>query len=799
MNPLVPKPGLGAFLFSGGGAMVPLFRVGLALLLLKEVPGWWPLWSNSTSSLDDVRPDFQEDPKKFAAWAWNSTWEAVGNFQLPDVTSRMPDSWDGWIWTMLDMFISALGWAIFGSSWTKVRSGFAMILRVSLILVLCLVAHYVLALCWPMVSLLIAGVMTAVWMVRAATRMFGRLIFYSQKLSGGVPEAVGADFFGPGVGEVPDTASLRKLKKGADGDRWVLVKRDGHTVIFKVADASSIKTNGLYLSIEPDTLRGSQALLKHLQGWDKVHLCRQELCQEEGQHFKQYAVVKPFDAERFQVTAAATEAHKTGSKLVGWFKTGATKAVQRAREYASESETEANPCLAHRIVWEDHQGRRMLSSSPCKCDGSETVDLLVEDCFTDFPTTALCPKHCSEYVRHRFQLKCVVEGCARFGEVGKEGYRLCSQHVFTEPPATSRSRSTTSRSRSRSRARGDEDERRDRGYETEEENGTGLRRRVRLRDDDGQEDGDVPKRRGLHPENLLDEIREERETKVLRKQTSSPGNTPRSSVQKNLAKMGLIHSPDRRQVQTTLEEFMEQLVDGRELNLNEEDVRRQMAGQYGMTMEALTAMLFEQATEEQRKGTKGLSKFLAKWRKQAAVAARDDSDRSRADSWSVIEGVSSSPSSSVQVTPPKPATSSQSMVILPPPGIYGEDRKAGTGGLEPMTEIAKAIQQQTSELASLVKSQNDNSNIPSGTIKSLGRVSSLGGVGLLDAGMRAVHSSGGRWRIWVLIGKCTLGSAGGGINEIEECWFPAEGHTQIGSGNLRSVLGNPREVCPFSQ
>ena len=40
-----------------------------------------------------------------------------------------------------------------------------------------------------------------------------------------------------------------------------------------------------------------------------------------------------------------------------------------------------------------------------------------------------------------------------------------------------------------------------------------------------------------------------------------------------------------------------------------------------------------------------------------------------------------------------------------------------------MAEIAKAIQQQTSELASLVKSQNDNSNIPSGTIKSLGRTS----------------------------------------------------------------------------
>ena len=618
--------------------MGPPLRVGFILLLLREAPGWWTVHTEASAKENVPRPSLQEDPLRFAGWAWNSTKDSVTGFQLPDLASHLPDSWDGWIWTVVDMFISTLGWAVFGASWTKVKSGFALIVRVGVVLILCLVAHYLLALCWPMVSLMIGGAMTAVWMVRGATRMLGRVLFYSQRLTGGVPEAVGAEFFGPGLGEVPDTASLRKLKKGSDGDRWVLVRRDGETVIFKVAEASSIKTNGLHLTLEPDTIRGSPSLQRELRGWDKVHICRQDACQEEGQHFKQYAVVKPFDAERFQVTSAASEAHRTGSRLFGWFRTNAVAVAQRAKDYASESEVEIQTCLAHRIAWDEAQGRARLCDQPCKLEGSETTELLAIDRFTEVSTAALCPKHTSEYLRKRFQLKCVVEDCDQVGQLSKEGFRLCSQHVRPDPVPGARSRrSSSSRSRSRSRARDEEGDEPDPGYETEEETGKGLRRRVRLREDGRQGEGDGPDRHGMDTQALLDDIKEERETKVLKRTTASPGNTPRSSVQKNLARMGLVHSPDRRQVQTTLEEFMEQLVDGKELDLTEEDVRRQMAGQYGMTLEALTAVLFEQATEEQRKGTKGLTKFLAKWRKQAA-AAKEDSDRSRTDSWSVIEG-----------------------------------------------------------------------------------------------------------------------------------------------------------------
>ena len=66
----------------------------------------------------------------------------------------------------------------------------------------------------------------------------------------------------------------------------------------------------------------------------------------------------------------------------------------------------------------------------------------------------------------------------------------------------------------------------------------------------------------------------------------------------------------------------------------------------------------------------------------------------------------------------KPAAVGKKFAVIPPPGIFGQDRKAGTGGDDSsVTEIAKAIQQQTSELASLVKAQNDVTNVANGTMK----------------------------------------------------------------------------------
>ena len=234
-------------------------------------------------------------------------------------------------------------------------------------------------------------------------------------------------------------------------------------------------------------------------------------------------------------------------------------------------------------------------------------------------------------------------------------------------------------------------------------------------------------------ENTLKEVRaEEDRTATRHRTTASPGHTPKSSVQHNLARLGMINSPDRKGLASILEEFMEQLVDGKTLGLEEEDIRKQMAAQYGMTLVDLTKQLFEQATEEQRKGTKGLTKFLAKWRKQAA--ARESSS---SDSWCVVTpsqspGASTAPRSetatpeSVKEEVPR-SRKPPGLVTLAPPGIYDPDRKAGTGEeQQPQSEmvgIAKAIQQQTNELASLVKAQQESTMAPGGSVKSLGRTS----------------------------------------------------------------------------
>ena len=62
-------------------------------------------------------------------------------------------------------------------------------------------------------------------------------------------------------------------------------------------------------------------------------------------------------------------------------------------------------------------------------------------------------------------------------------------------------------------------------------------------------------------EAMLREVRDEKEEAPM--------------VQHSLARMGMINSPDRRGEMTYLEEFVEQLADGKELQSNEEDIRKQ--------------------------------------------------------------------------------------------------------------------------------------------------------------------------------------------------------------------------------
>ena len=79
---------------------------------------------------------------------------------------------------------------------------------------------------------------------------------------------------------IPETSELRKFKYLSSQEKWVVVRRGSEVAVFKVGpDAQTIRSSGLYVGIEPDTLRGTASLLRDLQGHDKLHLCRTSLVQ----------------------------------------------------------------------------------------------------------------------------------------------------------------------------------------------------------------------------------------------------------------------------------------------------------------------------------------------------------------------------------------------------------------------------------------------------------------------------------------------------------------------------------------
>ena len=98
-------------------------------------------------------------------------------------------SFDWGLWTLADTLVSFLGWTFFGSAWAGLFQGCVLLgCRV--------VAHYIWAVCWPIVSLVCAVVMTLVWLARRVLRLLGTCVFFAQKWLGGTPEEA-ADYYGP--------------------------------------------------------------------------------------------------------------------------------------------------------------------------------------------------------------------------------------------------------------------------------------------------------------------------------------------------------------------------------------------------------------------------------------------------------------------------------------------------------------------------------------------------------------------------------------------------------------------------
>ena len=204
-------------------------------------------------------------------------------------------SWDGGLCFLLDSIVGIVCWTVFGNAWPGVKTGFQRAFRVlapssSWQLFGCtLLVGFMLACGFAMLGLGADRDMVSSWHGAKGGN-------WAQRAAGGVPEAAGASFLGPGTGRIPKTSDLRNFKKVGTAEKWVLVRREGRVAVFKVGgDSQTIRTAGLYVPVEPDTWRGDKEIVDACAGHDKVHLCRSLQCGEDGQHFKEYSIAKEFD------------------------------------------------------------------------------------------------------------------------------------------------------------------------------------------------------------------------------------------------------------------------------------------------------------------------------------------------------------------------------------------------------------------------------------------------------------------------------------------------------------------------
>ena len=683
------------------------------LALAASADGWW--WNatgpavpadENTSVPPWTERVFKQGFPNLAGW-----WEDGGPRMagLRQWTIDLGEqSTDRGIWTLFDLLFSLVGWMLFGSAWSGVKVGCRRALQLLLAIVVCIVAHYVWALCWPVLSLMLTTGMACAWLVRKLVRIMGNIVYRGQRLLGGTPEAGDADFYGPGMGRTPETAELRHFKPNNTVEKWVVLKRDGMVAVFRLSgETFPIRSSGLYAGIDVDSLRGNPRLVSLLRGHDKVHLCRHSTCGEDGQHFQVYGLAKKFDPEKFQLQQACQSAKDAGTFLWGM----ASATTKRLADYGSESEPEAEKCGAHRVRWTGVGGEDRLSLQVCTQASHRDVELLEEDKFDSRGSVPLCAQHMSGYLLNRFANKCAYDGCTKFGNTIRKGVRFCGDHE--EEGRSSRS----SRSRSRERPR-----------EPQEPDGPAVRARPEPRGEEGL--GEVRE--------LLKEIKgslgaAEVETPAVtppRKVTMSrsPGRTPKSSIHRNLARIGMLDSPDDVRMGNLLEEFFDLYAETRDTNMTEADVRSRLADRHQKRVQDITRSLVQLALVEQDKGQKGLTKFIKTWSKTYEPPDIGEFPSS-ASEWSVVPSLSSNRTSPAQETVnPVIIEKSTPPVVIEKPSIFGQDRKAGAGASgagegDPMLQVAKALQNQTQEIAALVRGQHEANNLPVGTLKGLSRSS----------------------------------------------------------------------------
>ena len=85
-------------------------------------PWWLSVQSTARTGLNAASASFNE------TYSW-----AFGSSDKPKDTES---GWDGFMWVLLDLLFSSIGWAIFGEQWGGVKTGFMRALRLLVFFIL---------------------------------------------------------------------------------------------------------------------------------------------------------------------------------------------------------------------------------------------------------------------------------------------------------------------------------------------------------------------------------------------------------------------------------------------------------------------------------------------------------------------------------------------------------------------------------------------------------------------------------------------------------------------------------------
>ena len=171
-----------------------MVNVRFTLVCAAAAHGWW-FAPNATEVMGEEPPTGWRSRFKAAFPAWGERWEKVETeatsfyaWAATGVEGMDITSFDTGLWLLVDTVVGLLGWCLFGSSWPNVRTGCRRVMQISLVLCVSLVAHYIWAVCYPVVSLFVGLGMALIWLCRKLLRVLGASVFWVQRITGASPK-----------------------------------------------------------------------------------------------------------------------------------------------------------------------------------------------------------------------------------------------------------------------------------------------------------------------------------------------------------------------------------------------------------------------------------------------------------------------------------------------------------------------------------------------------------------------------------------------------------------------------------